>query len=93
MTISKNIQFQRDDIVVCTDLSGRAPHRHVGGAGVVTTRILGGVIVSTLAQNARDVGSIPTLGVIFHFFYHLYDNTKAVFLRFRQLSFTFPHDC
>ena len=32
---------------------------------VLTAGNLGGVMVSTLAQNARDVGSIPALGAIF----------------------------
>ena len=32
---------------------------------VLTTESLGGVMVSTLAQNARDVGSIPDLGALF----------------------------
>ena len=31
---------------------------------MVTSVSLGGIIVRTLAQNARDVGSIPALGVI-----------------------------
>ena len=32
---------------------------------VATPGSLGGVMVNTLANNARDVGSIPILGVIF----------------------------
>ena len=35
---------------------------------VVTSGSLGGVIVSTLAQNARDEGLIPILGAIFPIF-------------------------
>ena len=35
---------------------------------VVTSGSLGGVMVRMLAQNARDVGSIPTLGAIFPIF-------------------------
>ena len=51
-------------VVVCTDLSGKELHRQVGVARVVTSRSLGGVIVSTLAWNARGVHSIPALGAI-----------------------------
>ena len=35
---------------------------------LLTLGILGGVIVSTLAWNAKDVGLIPTLGTIFPIF-------------------------
>ena len=35
---------------------------------VVTSGSLHGVMVSTLAQNARDVGSVPALGTIFPIF-------------------------
>ena len=40
---------------------------------VVTVRGLGGVMVGILAQNARDEGSIPTLGPIFCIFIMLHD--------------------
>ena len=56
------------NVVVCTDLSGKEPHRQVGMDSMVTWEGLGGEIISTLAQNARDVGSIPTLGIIFPIF-------------------------
>ena len=49
-----------DTVVVCTDLSGKEPHIHIG-----MSRSLCGVMVSTLARNARDVGSIPALGTTF----------------------------
>ena len=52
-------------VIVCTDLSGKEPHRQVGVGRVGTSGSLGGIIVSTLSQNARDLGSIPTLGAIF----------------------------
>ena len=42
----------------------------VGVGTVVTSGILGGVMVSTLAQNARDVGSIPILSAIFPILSH-----------------------
>ena len=35
---------------------------------MVTSGSLRGVVVSTLTQNARDVGSIPVLGIIFPIF-------------------------
>ena len=35
---------------------------------MVTPGSLGGVIVSTLARNARDVGLIPALGIILPIF-------------------------
>ena len=35
---------------------------------VVTSRRLGGLMVSTLARNARDVGLIPPLGAVYHVF-------------------------
>ena len=39
--------------------------QHVGVGMVVASGSLGRVILNTLARNARDVGSIPTLGAIF----------------------------
>ena len=57
-------------VVVCTDLSGKEPHRQVGVGRVVASRSLSSVMVSTLAQNARDLGSISTLGAIFPMFTH-----------------------
>ena len=55
-------------VVVCTDLPGKDLHRQVGVDRIVTSWHLGGVMVSSLAQNARDVGSRPTLGTIFPIF-------------------------
>ena len=52
-------------VVVWTDLSGRVPHRHVGKNGVLLLGSLGGLMNSTLTQNARDVASIHALGGIF----------------------------
>ena len=48
-------------VVVCTDFSGKELHRQVGVDRVSTSGSLGGVMVSTLAWNARNVGLIPTL--------------------------------
>ena len=45
-------------VIVCTDLSGKESPRQVGVGTEVTSGSLGGVMVSTLAGNARDVGSI-----------------------------------
>ena len=55
-------------VVVCTDISGKEPHRQVGVGGVVTLGSLGGEMVSTLAQNAKNVSSILALGTIFPIF-------------------------
>ena len=53
-------------VVGCTDLSGKELHRQVGMGKMVTSVSLGGIMVSTLAWNARDVGSI--LGTVFPIF-------------------------
>ena len=53
-------------VVVCTKLN--KPHIQVGMGRVVTSGSLGSVMVSTLAQNVRDVDSIPTLGTLFLLF-------------------------
>ena len=55
-------------VVDCTDLSGKEPHRYVGIDKMVTSGSVGGVIVGTLVQNARDVAPISTLGTIFPIF-------------------------
>ena len=46
--------YVQTHVVVCTDLSCKA-YIQVGVGSVVTVGNLGGVIVSTLARNARDV--------------------------------------
>ena len=53
-------------VVVYTHLSGKEPGKQVGLGRLVILRSLGGemVMVSTLVQKARDVGSIPPLGAI-----------------------------
>ena len=55
-------------VLVRTDLSSKEPHRQVGVGRMVTSGSLGGIMVSTLARNARDVRSIPTVGAIFPIF-------------------------
>ena len=55
-------------VVVCTNLSGKKPHRQVDMDKVVASRSLGGVMVSTLAWDARDLGSIPALGAMLPIF-------------------------
>ena len=47
-----------DSVVVCTDLSGKEPYREVGVGSMVTSGSLGGVMVNTLAWNARNVGTM-----------------------------------
>ena len=54
-----------NSVFVCSDLSGREPHKQVGAGIVVRSRNIGGVMPSTLARNAIYVGSIPALGTIF----------------------------
>ena len=54
-------------VVVCTDLSDKEPHRHVGMGELVTSGSLYRVMVNTQTHNARDMGSIPALWVIFLF--------------------------
>ena len=49
----------------CTDLSGKEPHRQVGLDRIITSGRLGGLMVSTMAQNTRAMGSTPALGAIF----------------------------
>ena len=61
----KRHNSRRMSVVVYTDLSGKDLHRQVGAGGAVTSRSLGGVMVSTLACNAKDVGSNPTLSALF----------------------------
>ena len=55
-------------VVVCTDLSDMKSHRQEGVGTVVTSESLGGVMISTLARNARHVDSLSTLGTIFPIF-------------------------
>ena len=52
-------------LVIYTDFSGKEPHRQVDMGRVKTLRDLGGVMVSTHGQNARDVGLNTALGAIF----------------------------
>ena len=52
-------------VVDCTHFPGKELHRHVGMDRMVTSGSLDGGMVSTVAQNARDVGSIPILCAIF----------------------------
>ena len=52
----------------CTNIPGKEPHIQVDVSSVVTPGSIGGVMVSTLARNVRDVGLIPALGAIFHIF-------------------------
>ena len=56
--------------ILCTDLSGKEQYIQVGMERVVTSGRLGGVMISTHTRNARDVGSIPALGVIFRIFHY-----------------------
>ena len=51
--------------MVCIDLSGKEPHIQLGKGRVVTLGSLGGVMVTILAQNTRDVGSVLDLNAIF----------------------------
>ena len=55
-------------VVVCTDLSGFELHRQVGVGIMLTSGMPRWSNASTLARNARFVGSIPILGIIFPIF-------------------------
>ena len=44
------------------------PHRQEGVGSKVTSGSLAGEMVSTLAQNARDLGLIPAVGTLFSIF-------------------------
>ena len=54
--------------MVNADLSCQEPHRQVCEDRLVTSGSLAGVMVITLAQTARDMGSIPAIGAIFALF-------------------------
>ena len=54
--------------IVCTDLSGKGPDTQEGVGRMLSSGSLSGAMVSTLARDARDVGSSPTLGRIFSVF-------------------------
>ena len=54
-------------VVVCTDLSGKEPHRLLGMGRVVTSGILCGVMLSTLAWNARCQFDFCSWSDISHF--------------------------
>ena len=54
-------------VVLFTDLSGKELYRQVGVGRILTSRSLDGVMFSTRAWNARDMGSIPALSAIFPF--------------------------
>ena len=55
-------------VVACTDLCGKELHRQVGVGIVVTPGKPMGCNASTLAWNAREVGSSPALGTVFPIF-------------------------
>ena len=55
-------------VVVCTDLGGKELHRQDGVRMVVTSGKPTWCNRSTLARNARDVGSGPALGTVFLIF-------------------------
>ena len=61
------------NVVVCTDRSGKDPHRQAGVDRVVISGSLGVVMVSALTWNARNMGSSPPLGTIFPIFHHTHD--------------------
>ena len=54
--------------VLYTDLSSEKPDQHVCKGNMVISGSLGDIVVSTLAQNIRDVSLIHTQGVTFPIF-------------------------
>ena len=69
-------------------LPGKGPHKQVGMGRVVTSGSLGGVMFRTLAQNARDVGLIPTLGAIFPIFI-----TPTTLVSVTRILYKLPDEC
>ena len=55
-----------ESIVIYTGHPDRESHRQVGVGMVVRSWNLGGVLVSTLAGNTRDMGSILTILLSHH---------------------------
>ena len=53
--------------MVCTDLSGKEPHRQLGIDKVMIYGTLVGVVVKTLAGSARGVGLYATQAHVHHF--------------------------
>ena len=66
-TAPDNEQNQRT-VVVCTDLSGKEPNNQVTVGSMVKSGSLGGVMASTQARAAKDVGSISCSSKIFLIF-------------------------
>ena len=56
------------NVVGCTDVTSKHPNRQGVMGNLVTSVCLGGVMVITLAQNARNVGSIAPVGPVFPIF-------------------------
>ena len=65
-----------------TDLLDKKQHRQVAMGTLVTPWKHDCQMLSTLAQNTRDVGSIPTLGAIFPIFI----NTTTILLDVSKIS-------
>ena len=64
----KGLQFQGYE---CSNLHlhlSKELHGEGGLDRVVTSGSLGGVMISTLGWNTRDMGSIPALGTVFPMF-------------------------
>ena len=55
-------------ILVGADITGKELHRRGYMCSTVTSGSLGDEMVSSLAQNARDMGSILLLGIVFPIF-------------------------
>ena len=71
-------------ILNSTELSSKEPYRHRTHIGaMVTSRSLGGVMVSTLTWNERDVGSIRVLGAI----YPIFINPVIIFKRLYLIKY------
>ena len=66
-----------DSVVVCNVLCGKEPHRQVVVGNMVISEHLCGVMVRTLAWNARDSDSSHN---VYHFITHM---TQIVVARIR----------
>ena len=73
----------------CTDHLGKEPYRQVDKDRLVTSGTLGGIMVGTLARNARHVGSIPVVGAIHPIFINLMTTSKHNYAPLSICSRTF----
>ena len=84
----KSFNSRETSVVICTDLSGKEPHRQVGVAKVVTSGSLDGVMVSPLAQNHKRCGFDSHSRCNISHFHHPHDNS-LLSMQINTCNFTF----